>query len=300
MPIIDNGRAAGLGEGAAAQVTTSVVKHDADLVALEAAQLQGGISAGPAAEPLAAIAVAKGGTYAATIKTLGELAAAINTEYEAVCVSARKTLDHAFNAGELLLKAKDLVPRGFWGDWLHEHCDVSERSAQKYMQLARNRAAFDPNAPSTADLTIDEAVKSLAKPKPPTAIEADYYVVPSADYLPSEGQTKTGRLSSLGCFELFGVRADPRYPGFYQIAHVEIFEEHDDGSGGESFSETKGGRPVRADFVKEMLLYFMRRPDSFNQIEWHDHSASHWPFPKLGPRWPEWKTAASSIEEARP
>jgi hypothetical protein len=65
-------------------------------------------------------------------------------------------------AGELLLQAKDEVGHGYWTDWLHNHCDLSERTAQAYTRLARNKA----NPQLSADLTIDDALEVLAKPKP--------------------------------------------------------------------------------------------------------------------------------------
>ena len=188
-----------------------------------------------------------------TSNSLADLAARINEEHQAVVAAARTTLQHAFNAGEFLLAAKAQVPHGYWGDWLRENCEVSERSAQKYMQLARHRIGSEANPPLTADLTIDEALCSLAKPKPPVEIEADYYAVPSADYLPTEaGTVRIGMVDAIAHFEILAVRADPRHPGFFQIAQMESYGSLDDGGGG-SWCEPNGGRPVRADGVREWL-----------------------------------------------
>jgi Protein of unknown function (DUF3102) len=217
---------------------------------------------------------------------LADLAARIRAEHEAVCTAARTTLAHAFAAGELLLAAKEHVAHGYWADWLHAHCDISERSAQKYMQLARHRTAFEANAPTTADLTIDEALRALAKPKPPVEIEADYFAVPSTDYLPTQdGVARIGIVEEPRCTEFLGVKADPRRPGYYHVAHMEIHVGED---GAASWCEPDGGRPVRADGVPLFLKHLMRRPDRFDDIEWHDHD--RWPFPEPQPRWPskEW------------
>ena len=226
-----------------------------------------------------------------TSNSLADLAARINEEHRAVVAAARTTLQHAFNAGEFLLAAKAQVPHGYWGDWLRENCEVSERSAQKYMQLARHRIGSEANPPLTADLTIDEALCSLAKPRPPITIEADYYAVPSADYLPTEaGTVRIGMVDAIGHFEILAVRADPRHPGFFQIAQMEFYGSLDDGGGG-SWCEPNGGRPVRADGVREWLQGMMRSPDLFGQVEWHDHPLDRWPFPEPTPRWPSWKKA---------
>jgi len=35
-------------------------------------------------------------------------------------------------AGDLLTQAKAQVPHGQWLPWLHDHCTISERTAQLY------------------------------------------------------------------------------------------------------------------------------------------------------------------------
>jgi hypothetical protein len=74
-------------------------------------------------------------------------------------------LKHALRAGELLLEAKALAKHGQWLPWLSANVDLSERQAQKYMQLALNRPALEAKAPSEADLTIGDALELIAKPK---------------------------------------------------------------------------------------------------------------------------------------
>jgi hypothetical protein len=46
--------------------------------------------------------------------------------------------------------------------WL-KSCAVPERTAQAYMRLARNREKIEANPQTTADLTIDAALRSLAE-----------------------------------------------------------------------------------------------------------------------------------------
>jgi hypothetical protein len=94
-----------------------------------------------------------------------DIAARIKIEHQAVAASLRQSVHHAIAAGELLLQAKKQVAHGKWLSWLGEHCsELSERSAQAYMKLARNKTEI-PNPQLTADLTIDAALKSLSKPK---------------------------------------------------------------------------------------------------------------------------------------
>jgi N6-adenosine-specific RNA methylase IME4 len=94
-----------------------------------------------------------------------DIAARILIEHEAVATAFEDCLSHAIAAGELLLEAKNKVLRGQWLPWLGEHCrQVSERSAQGYMRLARNRAKVEQIRSHTADLTIDGALKALAAP----------------------------------------------------------------------------------------------------------------------------------------
>jgi Protein of unknown function (DUF3102) len=95
--------------------------------------------------------------------SLADLANLINSEHEATCLGARQTVAHAIRCGGWLLKAKDRVGHGHWGDWFHKNCRLSERTAQAYMRLARHKA----NPQTTADLTIDSALKALAWIRPP-------------------------------------------------------------------------------------------------------------------------------------
>jgi hypothetical protein len=49
-------------------------------------------------------------------------------------------LEHYRNAGSMLIEAKDQVPQGEWLVWVQRNFDLSKRTAQKYMQLARESA----------------------------------------------------------------------------------------------------------------------------------------------------------------
>jgi hypothetical protein len=209
--------------------------------------------------------------------SLADLAAHIRSEHEAVCQSARQTLQHAIKAGELLLQAKQLVDHGRWSDWLAHHCDVSQRSAQAYMRLAKNRNVL-AKAQSSADLTIDEALQVLVKPKPPVDNEVAAAMVIIADYLPEKGQARIGFLflPDMNISEVFVVIESKQYPGRYDLDHLEHSpggRADVDAPGVHSFTK----RPVPPDCIKLTLEAFTRHPGLLDQIQWCNSAC--WPFP---------------------
>ena len=63
--------------------------------------------------------------------------------------------------GRCLIEAKDMLPHGEWLPWLNERVEFSERTAQKFMQLAREWS--NPN--TLADLGASKALMLLALPE---------------------------------------------------------------------------------------------------------------------------------------
>src|SRR6266516_4307726 len=104
-----------------------------------------------------------------TSNSLAVLAVRIREENDAAeaakgaaIVAARKGIEHALAAGSLLLEAKALVPHGQWLPWLAENCPtVSERMAQRYMLIARNRPELESQKRHVSDLSLREAVRLL-------------------------------------------------------------------------------------------------------------------------------------------
>lgn len=99
---------------------------------------------------------------------LDELAGAINEAHEAAQGAIRDSLLHAKVAGERLIEAKERVKEavghGHWGTWLKENCDVSERTAQYYMQIARDFAKLtESNPQAIAEMTMEAAIDRLAE-----------------------------------------------------------------------------------------------------------------------------------------
>ena len=81
------------------------------------------------------------------------LAAEIMNAHAEARRAAQMTIEHAIMAGNALLEAKALVKHGEWLPWLRDNCEMSERSARVYMQLARNKDELGKNG-SAADLSI--------------------------------------------------------------------------------------------------------------------------------------------------
>ena len=96
---------------------------------------------------------------------LSALAKSINAEHKAAYAAFKQGFEHALRAGELLLEAKTVLPHGQWLPWLNENCTFSERTAQLYMRIARERPRLECKSASLADLTLTVAVEHLSRPK---------------------------------------------------------------------------------------------------------------------------------------
>lgn len=64
--------------------------------------------------------------------------------------------------GQRLCEAKELLPHGEWLPWLEQRVQFSERTAQKFMQLARE---YESNPKLASDLGSEKAFALLALPK---------------------------------------------------------------------------------------------------------------------------------------
>src|SRR6516164_6174986 len=94
--------------------------------------------------------------------SLPDLAARIRAEHEAVSAAFRDSVRHAIAAGELLIEAKGQLGHGRWLPWLRDHCAISERTAQLYMRVAKNRTEIEAQIRNgVADLSLNEAAALL-------------------------------------------------------------------------------------------------------------------------------------------
>jgi hypothetical protein len=96
--------------------------------------------------------------------SLADLAARIVAEHRAVSTALTDSVRHAIAAGALLLEAKaqPQLKHGQWLPWLREHCTMSERTAQLYMRVAKNREEIEKQIRNgVADLSLNEAAALL-------------------------------------------------------------------------------------------------------------------------------------------
>ena len=98
-------------------------------------------------------------------------AEAINAQHRLCQEAAASAVEHAMNAGEMLMEVKASSNHGEFGPWLEENFEGSARTAQTYMRLHRNRHAL--NAQRSAHLSIDGALKALSEPKDEASPEKD-------------------------------------------------------------------------------------------------------------------------------
>lgn len=100
------------------------------------------------------------------VDALTILAAKINAEHAAAYSAIKTGIDHAMRCGALRIEAKAAVPHGDFAAWITTNTALSERSAQRYMQLSRERPALEAKAPALADLTIERACNLVARTAP--------------------------------------------------------------------------------------------------------------------------------------
>ena len=97
---------------------------------------------------------------------LATLATEIDHEIDLGDKHGLQALHHYRTAGERLLKAKADVPHGSWSDWLAANVKrASERSAQRYMRLAKRWPELEAKAPSVADMSLAAAEALVAAPR---------------------------------------------------------------------------------------------------------------------------------------
>jgi hypothetical protein len=100
---------------------------------------------------------------------LADLAARIKVEHAACVAAVKKSAEHAMAAGDALTEAKAQLKHGEWLPWLKSHCEISERTAQVYMRLARHGASTVSK--SAAEITWSAAstrIFAIASPCSPT------------------------------------------------------------------------------------------------------------------------------------
>jgi hypothetical protein len=108
-----------------------------------------------------------------------DLARAINDKLSQMVSAARTSFTRAIEIGELLHQAKSRVGHGNFEAWVNDHCQLSYRSARRYMKLADDRPKIEEASAkmaNVANLNVATAQRLLSppksveekKPRPPT------------------------------------------------------------------------------------------------------------------------------------
>jgi hypothetical protein len=104
--------------------------------------------------------------------SLADLADRINVEHAAAVGALVSWLDHAIKAGKLLTEAKDSLQHGQWIDWVNDHCTVSIRMAQIYMQLVKYEPLLtSAKANCISYMSIDDAIRLVREAEKDRYIE---------------------------------------------------------------------------------------------------------------------------------
>jgi hypothetical protein len=96
---------------------------------------------------------------------LADLATRIKTLHAQVLDAGKNVVRKAIEAGVALIEAKRQVGHGNWLRWLRENCDLSERTAEVYMECARNRQKLEAKIAAAANMTLGQALREI-KQKP--------------------------------------------------------------------------------------------------------------------------------------
>ncbi len=95
--------------------------------------------------------------------SLADLRERLKVEHGAVIGSLRRGLHHAMAAGDILTEAKAQLRHGDWLPCL-ESCNISERTAQRYVRLAKHRGVIEAKCDTVSDLGVRGALALIATP----------------------------------------------------------------------------------------------------------------------------------------
>ena len=78
--------------------------------------------------------------------------------------SARSAVEAAIECGGMLLEKKTALRHGEWLPWVRAYFEGSERQAQRFMDLYRERDRLMQNPTRVSDLTLREALRAISSP----------------------------------------------------------------------------------------------------------------------------------------
>jgi len=92
------------------------------------------------------------------------LATRVNAKYREVERSARSTVEAAIELGGMLIERKSTLPQGEWLPWVRAYFQGSERQAQRFMQLYRERDKLLQNPTRVSEMGFREALRAVSPP----------------------------------------------------------------------------------------------------------------------------------------
>jgi hypothetical protein len=92
------------------------------------------------------------------------LATRINAKYRELEGLARSTVEASIELGGMLLEKKEGMRQGEWGPWLRAYFQGSERQAQRFMKLYRDRDKLRANPTRVADMSLRQALRAISSP----------------------------------------------------------------------------------------------------------------------------------------
>lgn len=148
----------------------------------------------------------------------------IQAHHDAAHAAADTAIEHAKEAGRLLLEVKASLPHGDFSKWVSQHLTVSHRQAQRYMAAAEGKTPKLPGKSDTMSYLVDESPKTLH----------DYF---RPSWIPMKGYTYSCATDT----GAYWVVHSKEHPGFFHVSHLT--------------EETYGGtrRPVAGIAVEYML-----------------------------------------------
>lgn len=165
------------------------------------------------------------------VENLTTWATDINHHHTQACLRAGEAVNHAIEAGKLLMHVKSRLPHGEFGDWLGKNLDVTDRQARRYMAAAQG------------------------KPVPARAIASNRTPV---SVLPAPVKNDTVSLFKIRPGEVVAIESDN--DGWIDSLHI-LPSVHNgffhymftSGKEGEGCSSTFSKRPMRTEFIQSVI-----------------------------------------------
>jgi len=210
-------------------------------------------------------------TNTTTLAPLPQLAEQINHHHRACEAAMNRGLDHALQAGRLLIEAKAQVNHGGWLPWLKENFVGSDRTAQIYMRVADRWPEIEAKAQEPTLLTLDAASRLLTTPKAgPGPIGAAKYTMPAGFTLETGKCLGGKRLRTDGRItHSVWVAESIEHPGYWNIILIGWLPQ----------SAEEGGfiggmqRPVHSASAAMALHACLERENLLpDQLEWEAYS----------------------------